>query len=153
MDAVECYKCHNLGNFQYECPKWDKEANYVKVNEEYDMLLMSYVESHETKQIDAWFLDSGCSNHMRDNRGMFTKLDESFVHSVKLGNNSRMNVIRKGSIKLFLNGINHVVHEVYYVIKLKNNLLSTRQLQERGLAILIQGGVCKIYHPIKSLII
>jgi hypothetical protein len=64
-----------------------------------------------------------------------------------------MNVIRKGSIKLFLNGINHVVHEVYYVIKLKNNLLSTRQLQERGLAILIQGGVCKIYHPIKSLII
>jgi hypothetical protein len=114
---------------------------------------MSYVESHETKQIDAWFLDSGCSNHMRDNRGMFTKLDESFVHSVKLGNNSRMNVIRKGSIKLFLNGINHVVHEVYYVIELKNNLLSTRQLQERGLAILIQGGVCKIYHPIKSLII
>eukprot|EP00258_Populus_trichocarpa_P034009 XP_024450028.1 uncharacterized protein LOC112326471 [Populus trichocarpa] len=68
MDAVECYKCHNLGNFQYECPKWDKEANYVEVNEEYDMLLMSYVESHETKQIDAWFLDLGCSNHMRDNR-------------------------------------------------------------------------------------
>jgi hypothetical protein len=153
MDAVECYKCHNLGNFQYECPKWDKEANYIEVNEEYDLLLMSYIESHETKQIDAWFLDLGCSNHMRDNRGMFTKLDESFVHSVKLGNNSRMNVIRKGSIKLFLNGINHVVHEVYYVIELKNNLLSIRQLQERGLAILIQGGVFKIYHPIKSLII
>jgi len=83
--AVECYKCHNLGHFQYECPKWDKEANYAEVNEEYDMLLMSYVESHETKQIDAWFLDSGCSNHMCGNKGMFTNLDESFVHSVKLG--------------------------------------------------------------------
>jgi transposase InsO family protein len=118
-----------------------------------DMLLMSYVESHETKQIDAWFLDSGCSNHMCGNRGMFTNLDESFVHSVKLGNNSRMNVIGKGSIKLFLNGINYVVHEVYYILELKNNLLSIGQLQERGLAILIQGGVCKIYHLLKGLII
>ena len=149
---MECYKCHNLRHFQYECPKWDKEANYAEKNKEYDMLLMSYVESHETKQIDAWFLDSGCSNHMCGNRGMFTNLDESFVHLVKLGNNSRMNVIRKGSIKQFLNGINHVVHEVYYVPELKNNLLSIGQLQEQGLAILIQG-VCKIYHPLKGLII
>ncbi|GAA0186223.1 hypothetical protein LIER_33511 [Lithospermum erythrorhizon] len=22
--TVECYKCHNLGNFQYDCPKWSK---------------------------------------------------------------------------------------------------------------------------------
>ncbi|KAJ6972984.1 hypothetical protein NC653_033347 [Populus alba x Populus x berolinensis] len=150
---VECYKSHNLGHFQYECPKWDKEANYAEVNEEYDMLLMSYLESPDTQQIDAWFLDSGCSNHMCGNKGMFTTLNESFIHSVKLGNNSRMNVIGKGSIKLVLNGISHVVHEVYYVPELKNNLLSIRQLQERGLTILIQGGVCKIYHPVKGLII
>ena len=43
---------------------------------------------------------------------MFTNLNESFVHSVKLGNNSRMNMVGKGSIKLFLNGVTHVVHEV-----------------------------------------
>ncbi|XP_050126054.1 uncharacterized protein LOC126603292 [Malus sylvestris] len=150
-DMVECYKCHNLGHYQYECPKWDKEANYAEVNEEDDMLLMSYVESHE--RTDAWFLDSRCSNHMCGNRDMFTNLDESFVHSVKLGNNSRMNVIGKGSVKLVVNGINHIVHEVYYVPELKNNLLSIGQLQERGLAILIQEGVCKIYHPTKGLII
>lgn len=150
---VECFKCHNLGHFQYERPKWDKEANYTEVNEEDEMLLMSYVESHEVKQNDAWFLDSGCSNHMCGNRGMFTNLDESFLHSVKLGNNSRMNVVGKGNVKLLLNGVNHVVHEVYYVPELKNNLLSIGQLQERGLAILIKGGVCKVYHPMKGLII
>ena len=66
---------------------------------------------------------------------MFINLDESFVHSVKLGNNSKMNVIGKGCIKLFLNGITHVVNEVYYVPELKNNLLSIGQLQEKGLAI------------------
>ncbi|CAL8991704.1 unnamed protein product [Prunus brigantina] len=64
-----------------------------------------------------------------------------------------MNVVGKGNVKLLLNGVNHVVHEVYYVPELKNNLLSIGQLQERGLAILIKGGVCKIYHPTKGLII
>ncbi|KAB2626152.1 hypothetical protein D8674_017812 [Pyrus ussuriensis x Pyrus communis] len=150
-DTVEFYKCHNLGHFQYECPKWEKEANYADVTEEDDMLLMAFLELPE--QTDAWFLNSGCSNHMCGSQGIFTNLDETFVHSVKLGNNSRMNVVGKGSVKLFLNGITHIVHEVYYVPELKNNLLSIGQLQERGLTILIQEGVCKIYHPTKGLII
>ncbi|XP_004298385.1 PREDICTED: uncharacterized protein LOC101315335 [Fragaria vesca subsp. vesca] len=45
--TVECYKCHNLGHFQYECPKWNKEANYAELEEEDELLLMSYVELHE----------------------------------------------------------------------------------------------------------
>ncbi|XP_020271671.1 uncharacterized protein LOC109846843 [Asparagus officinalis] len=31
--TIECFKCHNLGHFQYECPKWNKEANYAQLNE------------------------------------------------------------------------------------------------------------------------
>lgn len=100
------------------------------MNEENDILLMSYVESHE--QTDAWFLNLGCSNHMCGNQGMFTYLYESFVHFVKLGNNSRMNVIDKESVKMFLNGINHIIHDVYYVLELKKNLLSIGQLQKKG---------------------
>lgn len=30
---VKCYKCHNLGNFQYECPRWEKSANYAELDE------------------------------------------------------------------------------------------------------------------------
>jgi hypothetical protein len=64
-----------------------------------------------------------------------------------------MNVMGKESVKLYLNEIILTVTEVYYVPELKNNLLSVGQFQEKGLAILMQGGVYRIYHPQKGLII
>ena len=42
-----------------------------------------------------------------------------------------------------VNGVTHVISHVYYVPKLKNNLLSIRQLQEKDLSILIQNGSVK----------
>nr|CAN67887.1 hypothetical protein VITISV_042575 [Vitis vinifera] len=61
---VECFKCHKLGHFQYECPSWEKSANYAEFNEEVEILFMSYVEVNNLKRENVWFLDSGCSNHM-----------------------------------------------------------------------------------------
>lgn len=152
-DTMECYKCHKLGHFQYECPSWDKKVNYAELDEKEEMLLMSYVELNETKCEDAWFLDSGCSNHMCGNKAMFSEINEDFRHLVKLGNNTRMTVLGKGSVKLQVDGFSHVVTDVYCVPELKNNLLSVGQLQERGLVILIKSGMCKIYHPVRGLII
>lgn len=108
---------------------------------------MAYVELHEAKRSDAWFIDSGCSNHMCGNQGMFTSLDTTFSHTVKLGNNTRMQVIGKGIVKLVLKGISYVICDVYCVPELKNNLLSVGQLQEKGLAVLFKDGVCSVYHP------
>ncbi|TXG65249.1 hypothetical protein EZV62_006524 [Acer yangbiense] len=150
---VECYKCHKLGHFQYECPSWDKEANYAELGEEEEMLLMSYVEMNEAKREDVWFLDSGCSNHMCGDKTFFCELNENFRQMVKLGNNSRMTVMGKGNVRLKVNGLTHVVTEVFFVPDLKNNLLSIGQLQEKGLAILIKHGLCRIYHPTKGLLI
>lgn len=42
--------------------------------------------------------------------------------------------------------------DVYYIPELKNNLLSISQFQEKGLAILIQDGACKVYHKTRGLI-
>lgn len=150
-DTVECYKCHKLGHFQYECPVWNKEANYAEMEETEELLLMASEE--ESKKEEVWFLDSGCSNHMCGERSAFSELDDTFKHVVKLRNNMKMDVSGKGNVRICVNGVAHVITGVYYIPELKNNLLSLGQLQERGLTILIQSGTCKIYHPQKGLII
>lgn len=33
-ENIECYKCHKLGHFQYECPDSEENANYVEQGEE-----------------------------------------------------------------------------------------------------------------------
>lgn len=135
--TIECFKCHQLGHYQYECPDWEKKANYAELGEEEVLLLMSYVNFHETKREEVWFLDSGCSNHMTGNKEWFSELEERFRHTVKLGNDTRMAVVAKGSVRLQMNGIIQVISDVFYIHELKSNLLSIGQLQEKGLAVLI----------------
>lgn len=105
---------------------WNKEANYVELEEEYELLLLSYIELHEAKRRDSWFLDSGCSNHMCGNKDLFSSLD---TNTFKLGNNTRMKVTGKGTVKLFLQGIFYFVGNVYWVSELTYNLLSIGKLQ------------------------
>ena len=63
---------------------------------------MSYVEHNQSGQEDVWFLDSGCSNRTCTHKQWFSDLDEDFQQSVKLGNDSKMVVLGKGTIRLQL---------------------------------------------------
>lgn len=149
---VKCFKCHNMGHFQYECPNWNKESNYSQLNEEEELLLMAHVDEHEAKRNDAWFLDTGCSNHMCGDRGMFSNLVDDINHFVKCGNNTRMLVAEKGNVRLIFNSIHFVVSDLYYTPDLRNILSRVGQLQEKGLTILFKNEDCNIYQPCRGLI-
>ncbi|KAK4435116.1 hypothetical protein Salat_0674900 [Sesamum alatum] len=149
---VECYHCHKLGHFQYECPSKDSDAkaNYIESNEE--MLLIAYASDSKISSEEFWFLDSGCGNHMCGKKEYFIDFDENFTDMVKLGNNASLVVTRKGNVRLQVDGMVQVITRVFYMPELKNNLLSIGQLQEKGLAILFQHDRCKVYHSEKGLI-
>lgn len=100
----------------------------IMQKEEEEMLLMAHVELHHEKRDKLWFLDSGCSNHMISNKIWFTKLDDEFRQYVKLGNNSKMMVMGKGTVRMEVEEAIQVITQVYYISKLKNNFLSIGQL-------------------------
>lgn len=51
-----------------------------------------------------WFLGYGCSNHMCGSRELLNELDEKFKQSVRLGNNTKIEVAGKINVKLKFNG-------------------------------------------------
>ncbi|PNX56747.1 retrovirus-related Pol polyprotein from transposon TNT 1-94, partial [Trifolium pratense] len=88
-ENVECYKCHKLGHFQYECPNWEEDnANYAEFefDEGGEILLMAQgtkeIQSSNDSKYEIWFLDSGCSNHMVGNKDWLFDYDDSFKDSV-----------------------------------------------------------------------
>lgn len=82
----------------------------------------------------------------------FTSLKTNFKHSVKLGNDERLEVVGKDNVKLVLNNATYTISDVYYIYELKKNLLSLGQLQEKDVIIIIRKGVCKMYHEERGLI-
>lgn len=141
--AINCFKCEKQGHYQFECTSQENGANYVEFDEEEELLLMAHADMSGDEGKGVWFLDSGCSNHMTGEKGWFTKLDESFKHSVRLGNSSRLAVQGRGDIIFEVEGLTQVVTDVYYVPTLTNNLLSIGQLQEKKLTIVIRSIISK----------
>jgi hypothetical protein len=134
-EHVECFKCHKLGHYQNECPSWEDNANYAEFGEEEETLLMAKTDQGHEIQEEAWYLDSGCSNHMIGNKDWLFDFDSSFRDSVKLGNDAKMSVMGKENVKLFINGKIHVISNVYYLPGLNTNLFSVGQLQQKNVTL------------------
>jgi hypothetical protein len=100
-----------------------------------------------------WFLDSACSNHMTCSKDWFVNLDETYTHTVKLGNDLRLEVKGIGDIRLEVEGILQLITRVYFVPALTSNLLSMGQLQEKNLTIVIKQGKYRVYHPTRGQIV
>ncbi|MCH85493.1 hypothetical protein A2U01_0006339, partial [Trifolium medium] len=127
------YVCHKLGHYQSECPDWGESSNYAKMNEEEEMFLMAKTENDCDDKKEVWFLDSGCSNHMVGNKNWLYECDENYRDSVKLGDDSKMNVMGKGSLKLNINGRIHT-------------------LQQRNVTIIFKNDECRVFHEEKGIL-
>ena len=99
----------------------------------------------QDRQDDVWFLDSGCSNHMTGNIAMFANLDENVKSDVTIRTDSKVFVMGKGKVSILTRkGEQKFVPDVYYVPGLKCNILSIRQLLNKGYNVFFKYDVCTI---------
>ncbi|KAJ4812770.1 polyprotein [Rhynchospora pubera] len=132
---VECYACGKYGHYSWECQtkNVNEETNLTEHKEvEAETLLLSQKKGSIEEDI-TWYLDNGASNHMTGDRSKFVELDTHVTGNVRFGNDTKVEIKGKGSVVLATkNGDHKILHDVYYIPKMKSNILSIGQLLENG---------------------
>jgi transposase InsO family protein len=94
----------------------------------------------------AWYLDSGASNHMTGNREKIVELDNTVHGRVRFGDGSAVEICGRGVILMkCLTGEHRVLSNVYFIPRLKNNIISLGQLEENGCKYTGEDGVLTLW--------
>ena len=95
---------------------------------------------------DLWYLDNGASNHMSGNRVFFYQLDKKITGKVRFGDDSRVDIRGKGSIRFtFSGGVKKILKDVYYIHALKSNIVNLGQATEAGCEIRMKDDLLMLY--------
>lgn len=96
-----------------------------------------------------WILDSGATRHVKNDKKIFSSLDESYGGVIEVGNAELVQIKGKGSGKLlFMDGHDSLhqatTHEVLYAPAMVGNLLSVHRLVENSMTMEFSKNLCEI---------
>jgi hypothetical protein len=174
-----CRNCGIYGHWAKECRKPKKEkarkyeaAHLAKADVEQPALLLAaastggrttshVVHLHERNvdpsdygNDDVWYLDMGASNHMIGQRTLVAHLDESVGGTVRFGDGSVVEIHGLGAVVMKgRQGEHKVLTSVYFIPKLKSNIVSLGQLEEAGCGIVLGNGKLCVYDRDHALLV
>ena len=89
---------------------------------------------------DIWYLDNGASNHMTGDKRYFSSMDNTITGKVRFGDDSRVDIMGKGTISFIdMNGEAMKMTDVYFIPDLRSNVISLGQATESGCDIRLRG--------------
>nr|GEV18908.1 integrase, catalytic region, zinc finger, CCHC-type, peptidase aspartic, catalytic [Tanacetum cinerariifolium] len=91
-------------------------------------------------QIVLWYLDSGCSKHMTEDRSQLTNFINKFLGTVKFKNDHVAKIMGYGDYQIRI----VTISRVYYVERLKHNLFFVRQFCDSKLEVAFRQHACFI---------
>lgn len=101
-----------------------------------------------------WVLDTGASNHMTGTRSAMAHVNNSVRGSVRFGDGSCVKICGIGLVVMEGHHNEHkVLTGVYYIPKLKSNIVSLGQLEEGGCDIRLYNGRLQVLDQEKKLLI
>ena len=110
--------------------KVEDRGGRVELDEPRTRVNLGQAEEEAEKQ---WYLNTGASNHMTGNCAAFSELDIGVIGTMKFGGNSGVDIQGRGTVMFQCkNGEHKALTDVYYIPKLRSNIVSIGQLDERG---------------------
>ena len=151
---VRCFHCHDVGHYATNCPQ--KKSKKGSSNGSYGDALASQFKldfSLITCMVSSmvgcvWYLDSGASFHMSDDKNLFSTLEEKDLHMrIKMGDDGKYRVSGEGTVVFQReHGAPLTLTNVKYVPGLKKNLVSVSMLEDKGYDVVFSKGKVFLRH-------
>ena len=93
---------------------------------------------------ESWLIDSGCTNHMTNDKELFIDLRPTDLTKVKIKNGDYISVKGIGTIAITSAEGTKRISDVLYVPKIDQTLLSVGQLIEKGFKVIFEYSFCRI---------
>ncbi|WKA09042.1 hypothetical protein VitviT2T_026720 [Vitis vinifera] len=142
---VRCHKCGQLGHVERICKSQQQQGEVKATVEELPDEQLFVVSCFATSSSpETWLIDSGCTNHMTYDQGLFKELDKTVTSKVRIGNGAYLAVKGKGTVAIEGHTGLKLISNVLYVPEINQNLLSVGQLLEKGYKVLFEDNQCMI---------
>ena len=108
----------------------EEKVNLVDNNkDENESTLLFTLKEEDKDNCSPWYLDNGASNHMCGHKDIFVDIKKTVKGNVSFGDTSKIQIEGICVIMIsYKDGGRKLIANVYYVPKLKSNILSLGQL-------------------------
>ncbi|KAL8096063.1 hypothetical protein AgCh_037136 [Apium graveolens] len=143
---AKCNKCNQMGHEAIICKNENQQQGEdakMADPEEEDLLFVAtcFASSEES---GSWLIDSGCTNHMTNDKEILRDLRPTNITKVRIGNGDYISVKGKGTAAIASCSGTRLISDVLYVPDIQQNLLSVCQLTERGFKVIFEDKHCLI---------